>query len=123
MRQQIAADHDVAALLGGARIGLDAADAVADVGGVGRLAHLAVADDVDAGRDLKADDLLDGARGFGLERRGIDGAALLAAEDQVDQGLGPRQAAGVRGEDAIHAGFHMRLPAPKLLLIVPGIVG
>ena len=50
MRQQVAPDHDVAALLGGARVRLDAADPMPDVGGVGRLAHLAVADDVDRRR-------------------------------------------------------------------------
>ena len=72
MRQEIAPDHDVAALLGGARVRLDAGDAMPDVGGVGRLAHLAVADDVDAGRDLLGDDLLDRLGGFRLERGGID---------------------------------------------------
>ena len=72
MRQQIAPDHDVAALLGGARVRLDAGDAMPDVGGVGRLAHLAVADDVDAGRDLLGDDLVDCLGGFRLECGGID---------------------------------------------------
>ncbi len=106
MRQHIAPDHDVVALLGGARVGLDAGDAMADVGGVGRLAHLAVADDVDAGRDLLRDDIVDGLCGLGLEHRGVDTLALLLGDDEIDQRLRPRQAAGVRGENAIGAGFH-----------------
>ena len=78
MREQVAPDHDVAALLGGARVRRDAGDAMADVGGVGRLAHLAVADDVDAGRDLLRDDLVDRLGDCGLERAGVDRVALLA---------------------------------------------
>ena len=78
MRQQIAAQHDVAAALGGARVGRDAADAVADIGGVGRLAHLAVADHVDAGGDLFGDHRVDRVRALGLERRRIDGFAVFA---------------------------------------------
>ena len=72
MCDEIAPDHDVAALLGGARVGLDAGDAMADVGGVGRLAHLAVADNVDAGRNLLGDDLVDRLGGLGLEDAGLD---------------------------------------------------
>ncbi len=37
--------------------------------------------------------------------------ALLAAEDEIDQRLRPRQAAGVGGENAVGAGFHVVLPA------------
>ena len=39
------------------RIAVEAGQAVLDVGGVADLAHLAVADDVDADLDLPADDL------------------------------------------------------------------
>ena len=83
-------------------------DAMTDVGGVGRLAHLAVADDVDAGRDLLGDDLIHRLGGRGLELRGVDRLALFAAENEVDQRLRPRQAAGVRGENSVGAGFHVR---------------
>src|SRR5919204_316043 len=110
MRQEIAPDHDVATLLGGARIRLDAGDAVPNVSGVGRLAHLAVADHVDAGGELPGDDLVHRLRGFRLERRGIDRGALFALEDEVDQGFRSRQAAGVGGEDAVLAGLHAALP-------------
>src|SRR5260221_84136 len=55
MRQEIAPDHDVAALLGRTRIRLDASHAVPDVGGIRRLAHLAVADDRDNRRELERD--------------------------------------------------------------------
>ena len=34
------------------------------------------------------------------------GFALLAADDEIDQRLRPRQAAGMGGEDAVGAGFH-----------------
>src|SRR4051812_29330149 len=80
MRERVAADHDVAALLGGTRVVLDAGHAMADVGRIGRLAHLTVADDVDAARDLLRDDLVDRLRGRGLEGGGVDVVALLAAE-------------------------------------------
>ena len=106
MRQQIASQHDVAAARGGARVGRDAADAVADVGGVGRLAHLAVADHVDTGGDLFGDHLLDRLRARGLKRRRIDGFAVFALENEIDQRLRPRQAAGVGGDDAVGRGFH-----------------
>ena len=81
MRQEIAAQHDVAALLGGARIRRDAADAVADIGGVGRLTHLAVADDVDAGCDLRRDNVIDRLRHLGFEGSRIDGRRRLRAAE------------------------------------------
>ena len=65
--QHVAADHDVAALFRGARVRLDAADAVADIGRVGRLAHLAVADHVDAGGDLPRDDVVHRLGGLAFE--------------------------------------------------------
>ena len=111
MRELVAADHDVAALLERARVHRDALGAVADVGRIRRLAHLAVADDVDAGRRLLCDAVFYRLRGRVLEGLRVDGVAFFAAEDDVDQRLRPRQAAGVRGEDAVGAGLHVELPA------------
>ena len=59
--------------------GCDAVDAVADIRGVGRLAHLAVVDDVDAGRDLLRHDIVHRLCGLRLERRGVDRLALFLA--------------------------------------------
>ena len=91
-------------------IGLDAGDAMPNVGGVGGLAHLAVAGDVDAGSDLPGDNLIDCSGRFGFEHGGVDGVALLAAENEVDQRLRPRQASGMRGENPLRAGFHAIMP-------------
>jgi len=92
--EKIAADHDVAALLGGARVRRDAADAMADIGRVGRLAHFAVIDHVDAGGGLLRNDVLDrfGGRDFNGVR--VHRTAFLAAENEVDERLRP--AAGCR---------------------------
>jgi hypothetical protein len=106
MLQEVAAEHDVVAALGGARVRFDAGHAVADIGRVRRLAHLAVADHVDAGRHLARRHLVDRACRLGLEGAGIDGAALFARKDEIDQRLWPRQAAGVGGEDAVGRPFH-----------------
>ena len=106
VRQQVAADHDVAALFGGARVRRHAGDAMPDIGRVGRLAHLAVADHVDAGRDLLRDDIVDRLGDLRFESGRVDGVALFLAQHEVDQRLRPRQAAGVGGEDAVCAEFH-----------------
>ena len=108
MGEEVASLHDLAAPVGRAWVGLDARNAMPEVGGVGRLAHLAVADDVDAGLDLLGDHLVDRPGGLGLERRGVDELALFPVEHEVDQRMRPRQAAGMRGENALGAGFHAR---------------
>ncbi len=99
------------ALLRGARVRRDAGDAVADIGGVGRLRHLAVGDDVDAAGDLRRHHVVDRLGGRGFEQFGRDGFALLAPQNEIDQGLRPRQAAGMGGENAVGRGFHAGLPA------------
>ena len=89
------------ALLGGARIRRDAGDAVPNVGGVGRLAHLAVADHVDAGCDLPEYDLVNCLGGFRLEPRAASTARPCSPrENEIDQRFRP-QAAGVGCEDAV----------------------
>ena len=109
MRQQVAAHHDIAALLGGARIGLDAADAMTDVGGVGRLAHLAVADDVDAGCDLLGDHIVDRNRRLGFECLRVDRLAGFSTQNNVNQRLRARQATGMRCQDAVGRSLHATL--------------
>ncbi|MGB7076522.1 MAG: hypothetical protein WBD53_04985 [Xanthobacteraceae bacterium] len=84
---------------------------MADIGGVGRLTHLAVGDDVDAAFDLRRDHVVDRPRGRRFEQVGGDGFAVLAAQNEIDQGLRPRQAAGMRGENALGRSFHAGLPA------------
>jgi hypothetical protein len=106
MLQHVAADHDVAAALGGARIGFNAGDAVPNIGRVRRLAHLAIADRVDAGGDLPRHHVLDRARRLGFEGAVVHRAPLLACEHKIDQRLRPRQAAGMGGENAVGRSFH-----------------
>src|SRR5579883_1290472 len=115
MRQQIAADHDVATLLRGAWIGRDAADTMADISGVGWLAHLAVADNVDAGGHLLCYDLFDRLRGHGFEHIRRNGRALFPIEDHGDERLRPRQTAGMGGQDAVGGSFHRATPWSFLL--------
>ena len=91
----------VAAHLRGAPIRLDAAHAVADVGRIRRLAHLAIADHVDAGRDLPGDDIVDRVRDLGFERLRIDRGVLLTFENEVNEGLWTWQAASMSGEDPV----------------------
>ena len=86
----------------------EARQPVLDVGGVARLRHLAVVDDVDAGLDLLADDL--GHRRADRARRAprLDRHAFLLGEHHADEVLRPRQAAGMRGEKALGAAFIVR---------------
>ena len=84
---------------------LEAGEPTGDVGGVARLAHLAVVHDVDAGGDLTA-------HGFGHRVADL----LLGGHLAVEGGEGARegdaggagQAAGVGGEDAFGAALHGR---------------
>jgi hypothetical protein len=101
MLQHVAADHDLAAPLRGARIWLNAAHAVADVCSVRCLAHLAVADHVDTGCDLPGDDIVDRVRGLGFEHSRVDRAVLFKFENKVNERLWARQAARVSGEDPV----------------------
>ena len=110
MRQQVAPDHDVAAFLGGARVRLDAADPMPDVGGVGRLAHLAVADDIDPGGELLCDDIVDRFGGLGRKGGSVDHLTPFPVHHEIDQRLRPGQAARVRRQDSVLAGFHSVLP-------------
>ena len=82
--------------------------AILDVGGVARLAELAVVDHVHAGVRLLPHDL--GHRGpdAGGERGAVDRHPFLPGEHRPHQVVGPRQAAGVRGEEPFAALSHAK---------------
>jgi hypothetical protein len=77
-----------------------------DVGGVARLAHLAVVDDVDAGLDLLFDDCRHCRADARLERGRIDRHPLLLGEHRAHEIVGTRQAPGVGCQEALGAAFH-----------------
>src|SRR6516162_2463633 len=85
----------------------DPGKAVANVGGVGDLAELAVADAVSSHRDLLCDNLPDGAGEAFLERRLIKFAAGLPGLQQGQQLRRPRQAAYMSCQDAVGAELHL----------------
>ena len=85
-------------------------EALVDVGDEADAAHLAVGDDVDAGLRLPPHGLGDGALDARRERRLVDRLAALLLQDHRPQIVGPRQAADMRGQDAIGAAFHDFLP-------------
>ena len=96
-------------------IGLEAAEPLVHVGDEARLAVFAVIDHVDAELDLLAHDLADRA----LEPTFV--GLLVARGLRIHHGeqiSRPRQAADMRGENAVGAAFHRLAP---VRLFVPGI--
>ena len=81
----------------------EAAQPVLHVGGVARLAHLAVVDEIDAGLDLTTHHR--GHRGpdAGVERGGIHRHALLLGVHRADEIGRARQTPGVRREEPLGA--------------------
>ena len=90
----------------------ESVEAILDVGGVARLAHLAVVDDVDA-RVAPACRRLPPPPP-GCARRARPGRPARPPPWRTSSGSGrrPRQAAGVRGEEALEAALH-RVGLPK----------
>ena len=78
----------------------EAGESLRDVGRVAGLALLAVAHDVDPGVDLARHDAGDGLLQHPLLRRVVGGAVAREAE-RLDEAGRPREASGVRGEDAV----------------------
>ena len=115
---QLGEVHEVAVLerLAGAA---EAGQPVLDVRGVARLAELPVVDDVQARVRLLPDDLRHRAPGAGGESGRVDGNALLAGEHRPDEVLGTRQAAGMRGEEAVRAPFHATSSQAAGIDVVP----
>ena len=89
---------------------LDAGEAVIDIGDEPEPTHLAIGDNIDAGFGLLLDDRgncrLDPAR---IEL-GIKWRAMLLRLDHRQQIGRPRQAANMRGQYAMRAVLHPRLP-------------
>ncbi len=83
-------------------------EAILDVGGVARLAHLAVVDEIDAGAHLLAHDLGHRRPDARVERGGIDGHAFFLGEHHPDEIGRARQAPRVRRQEPIGAA-HVKL--------------
>ena len=90
----------------------EAREPVLDVGGVARLRHLAVVDEVDAGLDLLPHDLGHRLAHALAECGRLDRHALLLGVHGADEIVGPRQGAGMRGQKALRAALHV--------LVLPG---
>ena len=82
--------------------------AILHVGGVARLAELAVVDHVHARVRLLPHDLGHRGPGAGGEGGAVDRHPFLPGEHRPHEVLGPRQAAGVRGEEAVAALSHAK---------------
>jgi len=91
----------------------EAREAVLDVGGIARLAHLAVAHHVDARRPLPFHDLPHGTVSARLQACLVYRLAFRLAEHHLDEVVRPRQAPGVRGQNAIGAALHAQSPIPR----------
>ena len=86
-------------------------EAILHVGGVARLAELAVVDHVHARVRLLPHDLGHRGPGAGGEGGAVDRHPFLPGEHRPHQVVGPRQAAGVRGEEPIATLSHARHPS------------
>jgi hypothetical protein len=79
---------------------------VLDVGGVARLRHFSIVDQIDARIGLFSDDL--GDRRFHPCRQGIcvHGDTFLFGVHRPDKVIRPRQTAGMGGQEAVTAALH-----------------
>ena len=82
------------------RAAVEAGEAVVDVGAEAGLAHLAVADDVDARLALLRDHLGDGGVDPRLELSLVDLLAVEPLPDHVREIVRPRKAARMRRQDS-----------------------
>src|SRR6516164_7960882 len=89
--------------------------AARDVGRIADLAHLAIADDVDADLDLSAHDLRYRIGDNGVVPRAIAALIALAREQHVRHRLTAGKATDVGGQDAARACAHDLVPAPALV--------
>ncbi len=83
------------------RLTVESAEAVLDVGRVGRLRHLPIVDDRHAGPDLPADGLEHRRFDPRLQRRGIDRDPVADCPHHLDEVVGPGEAPGVGAQDAV----------------------
>src|SRR5262249_2359160 len=106
----------IALLPGGRRLGREAVEALDDVGEEGRLALLAVGDDIDAGLGLPAHDVRDRAANELREGLAVVRLAAVLRAKESDEVVGSREAPDVRGQDPVRAPLHRDL----LLRSTPG---
>ncbi len=90
----------------GAAVAVESGEPLRDVGSVANFADFAVVDHVHVRVDLLADDFPDGVFDTLFERGVVAQLLLIVALDHGHQVIGPRQAARMRGEDAIGAALH-----------------
>ena len=81
----------------------EAGEPILDVGGIARLRHLAVVDEVDAGLGLLLHHLGDRRAHARRQRRAVDRHALLLGVHHPDEVVRSRQAAGMGGQEALAA--------------------
>ncbi len=93
----------------GVAFAAEAAQSILDVGGVTRLAHFAVVDDIDARIDLLADHLIHRGCDATFERLRVHRHALFLGEHRPDQVFRAGQAAGMGGQEPIGAALHENL--------------
>src|SRR5215468_3588593 len=87
---------------------LEAVEAIVDIPKEAFLALLTIGDNIDAGFDLFADHVGHGLAHQPGEGLGIVGLTALLQAQQWDKGIGPCQAANVRGQDAVGTTLHVR---------------
>ena len=88
------------------RVAAEPGQAPRDVGGVADLAHLAVADQVDADLHLPTHHLGHGRGNDGVVASVVTRLFALAREQHLRHGLAARQAADVRRQDPVDASAH-----------------
>src|SRR5262249_9640316 len=110
----------VALLAGARRPPLEAVEPLDDVAEEARLALLAVGDDVDARLDLLAHRLRHGRARETAELGGVVRLRALLVPQERDEGLGPREAADVRGQDPMRAPFHGSTAFASILSLAAG---
>src|SRR5262245_38244655 len=84
----------------------EAVQPILDVGGIARLRHLSVVDHIDPGSRLAAHDLGDSFANAPGKRFGLHRDSFLFREHHADQIFGTRQAARMRGQEAVITAFH-----------------
>src|SRR5580700_894457 len=104
--------RQVALRLGREILAAEAGQTVLDIGRVADLARLAVADNVDANRNLAGDDIGHRLAHLAVKIRVIVVLALILLDQQLDHRLRPRQTADMGRQNAIGAEFHGGSPGP-----------
>jgi len=105
-----AVDHGQRPLARRERSLVDAAEPLARVRGEVALGLLAIVDHVEPDRGLLAHGRRDGAADVRRQGRAVERTALVLRDQQLAQGIGPGEAAGVGREDPLSAVSHRALP-------------